>query len=167
MAYRNKTYICFDADNDMNYYRLMQAWKQNDYTDFDLYNAHELNVVNSWDSDDTIKRKLRERMLNTKVLVVLVGEKTKNLFKFVRWEIELAIDMGLPVIVVNLNKSRKFDNTRCPPILDTELAIHISFNAGILQYALENWPETHQNYKREGKTGPYTYKDSVYLDLGL
>ena len=28
MAYRNKTYVCFDGDKDMHYYRLMCAWKQ-------------------------------------------------------------------------------------------------------------------------------------------
>ena len=27
MGYRNKTYIAFDGDNDMHYYRLMTAWK--------------------------------------------------------------------------------------------------------------------------------------------
>ena len=37
--------------------------------------------------------------------MVLVGEKTKNLYKFVRWEIELAIKLGLPIIVANLNKT--------------------------------------------------------------
>jgi hypothetical protein len=26
MAYRKKTYIVFDGDNDMHYYRLMTAW---------------------------------------------------------------------------------------------------------------------------------------------
>ena len=28
MAYRNKTYICFDGDNDMLYYNLMKAWNK-------------------------------------------------------------------------------------------------------------------------------------------
>ena len=30
MAYHNKVYVSMDADNDLRYYRLMQAWKQND-----------------------------------------------------------------------------------------------------------------------------------------
>ena len=30
MAYRNKTYVCFDADSDIRYYNLMKAWKEND-----------------------------------------------------------------------------------------------------------------------------------------
>ena len=36
MAYRNKTYVAFDADSDIRYYRLMTAWKQSDYSDFNL-----------------------------------------------------------------------------------------------------------------------------------
>jgi hypothetical protein len=33
MAYRNKTYVAFDGDSDIRYYRLMKAWKQNDNTE--------------------------------------------------------------------------------------------------------------------------------------
>jgi hypothetical protein len=38
MAYRNKTYVCFDADNDMRYYTMMKAWKQNENISFDFNN---------------------------------------------------------------------------------------------------------------------------------
>ena len=42
MPYRNKVYVAFDGDRDIHYYRLMKAWKQNDYTDFNFYDAHDL-----------------------------------------------------------------------------------------------------------------------------
>ena len=42
MAYTNKTYVAFDADNDIHYYQLMKAWKQNDNTNFNFYDAHDL-----------------------------------------------------------------------------------------------------------------------------
>ncbi|NBS70289.1 molecular chaperone Tir, partial [bacterium] len=42
MPYRNKTYVCFDGDNDIRYYRLMQAWRDNERFDFNFYNAHDL-----------------------------------------------------------------------------------------------------------------------------
>ena len=47
------------------------------------------------------------------------------------------------------------------------LAIHISFNSKILQYALENWPSSYEQYRREGKNGAYYYNDNVYKKLGL
>ena len=43
MSYKNKVYVSMDADNDLRYYYLMKAWKQNDNTDFNFYDAHDLN----------------------------------------------------------------------------------------------------------------------------
>ena len=167
MAYRNKVYVCFDGDNDIHYYRLMQAWHQSDHTQFTLYNAHDLNTARESSQEASIKRQLRERLLNSKVLVVLIGQNTRYLYKFVRWEIEQAMSIGLPIIAVNLNNLRQQDTDRCPPIIKDELVIHISFRAAILQYALENWPAEHVRFKQEGKTGPYYYASAVYERLGI
>lgn len=168
MAYRNKTYVAFDGDNDMHYYRLMQAWHQNDGMDFDFYNAHDLNYACDSSMEQSIKRQLRERLLNSKVFVLLVGERTRYLTKFVQWEIEQALAMELPIICVNLNGLREMDNDRCPPVLKDKLAVHISFNAAMMQNALENWPASHESYRgsRE-KISPYFYKAEVYQRLGL
>lgn len=167
MAYRNKTYIAFDADSDILYYRLMTAWKQKDNTDFNFYNAHE--IINIWklSSEETIKKNLRERMSNSKMFVLLVGEKTKFLYKYVRWEIELAIKLDLPIIVININGKRSIDMDRCPYLLKEKLALHISFNSKIMQLALENWGDLYKIYKLEGKTGPFYYNEDTYKQLGL
>jgi hypothetical protein len=165
MAYRNKTYVCFDGDNDIKYYNLMKAWKQNDNTEFNFYDAHDINNALDTSKEETIKVKLRERMNNSKVIVVLVGEHTKNLYKFVRWEIETAISMNLPIIVVNLNGLKEMDSEKCPPILKNTLAIHIPFGCKIMQYALENWPDEHYLYQKNNKCGAYYYKDNVYEKL--
>lgn len=167
MAYRNKTYIAFDADSDIRYYRLMQAWKQNDNTDFEFANAHDYNSIRPTSGEESIKRALRERMLNSKVLIVLVGEKTRYQNTYVRWEIEQAMKMGLPIIVVNLDGKRSRDETRCPLILREDLAIHVSFNRAIIQYALEHWPSSHATHLQKGEKNPYYYQDSVYTSLGL
>ena len=108
MAYRNKVYVSMDADNDLRYYYLMKAWKQNDYSSFNFYDAHDIN--NIYDkSEASIKAGLQERFRNTKVFVLLVGEHTKYLYKYVRWEIEQAIKREIPCIVVNLNGKRSLD----------------------------------------------------------
>ncbi len=167
MAYRNKIYIAFDADSDIHYYRLMQAWKQNDSTDFDFNNAHDHNTIRAWSSEDSIKAALRERLKNSKILILLVGEKTKFQNTYVRWEIEQAIKQGLPIITINLNGKRSIDESRCPLILRDKLAVHVTFNRSIIQYALENWPSSHEQYSGDGKSEAYHYKDSVYEKLGL
>lgn len=167
MSYRNKTYVCFDGDNDIHYYRLMCAWKQNDGIDFNFYNAHDLNNAKDTSTEETIKRKLRERLNNSKVFVVLIGEKTRYLQKFVRWEMEQALSMDLPIIGINLNGLRSLDAERCPPVIREQLAVYICFNAAIMQFALENWPESHMRYKKIEESGAYYYKDEIYKKLKL
>lgn len=166
MAYRNKVYVAMDADNDLFYYRLMCAWKQNDNTSFYFYDAHDLNTILD-KSEESIKRGLQERLRNTKVFVLLVGEHTKYKYKFVRWEIEQAIKRKIPCIVVNLNGKRCLDSERCPALIREHLAVHISFNAKILQHALENWPMYCQGLAEKGETGAYYYSEDVYKKLGL
>jgi hypothetical protein len=164
MAYRNKTYVCFDADTDIRYYRLMTAWKENDNIEFNFHNAHEINNVRDGSSEATIKAKLRERLKDTKVLVVLIGENTKNLYKYVRWEIEYAIENNIPIVAVNLNGSKSQDSL-CPPILKNELAMYINFGQKIMNHALNGWTVQHFTEKKNGNTGPFYYPDSVYNSL--
>lgn len=167
MAYRNKTYVCFDGDNDMWAYAYMKGWKQNDNSEFDFYDAHDINSARDTSTEESIKRQLKERMNNSKIIVILVGESTRYLYKFVRWEIEVALNMGLPIIVVNLNNKRSIDNNNCPPIIRDKLSIHIPYKAKIMQYALENWPSSHEAHLKNGESGAYHYKDSVYQSLDL
>ena len=155
-----------DADNDLHYYFLMKAWKQNDHTSFNFYDAHDINTILD-KSEESIKKGLQERFRNTKIFVLLVGKHTRYLYKYVRWEIQEAIKRGLPCIVVNLNGKRSMDSQRCPAIIRDELAVHVSYNAKILQYALENWPQFYKKAKEEGKTGAYYYSDEIYKQLGL
>lgn len=162
MAYKNKTYVAFDGDTDMHCYNLMKAWKQNDNTEVNFYDAHDINTARDTSTEETIKCRLHERMANSKVFVLLVGEHTKYLYKFVRWEIEEAIRRDLPIIVVNLNGKRQFDKDRCPPILKDKLAVHVDFSPKIMQHALESWPEEFKRLKDEKKIGPRHYKDATY-----
>jgi hypothetical protein len=167
MAYKNKTYVCFDGDTDMSYYRMMQAWSANDNFSFSFYNAHDLNTARDTSQEESIKRQLRERFANSKLLIVLIGEKTRYLRKFVQWEMETALRLGLPIIGVNLNNKRQCDVERCPPTIRDELAVYVPFGAKIIEYAMKQWPDNHYKVKREGKSGSFNYKSEVYSKLGL
>lgn len=166
MAYRNKTYICFDGDTDMHYYRMMQAWKDNDNMNFNFHNAHDLNTARDTSQEESIKRQLRERFANSKLLIVLIGEKTKYLTKFVKWEMEVALRLDLPIIGVNLNKSRQKDD-RCPSTIKDQLVVYVPFAQKIITHAMDNWPAEHAKYRKESKTGAFYYVDSVYDNLGV
>lgn len=108
-------------------------------------------------------------MANSKMFVLLLGEKTKYLTKFVKWEVEHAIYLNLPIIVVNLNGNRNEDSQRMPTWLNNEICICCSCNAKIMQYSLEHWGDYHYQYQADtNKKGKhYSWKDTVYDDLGL
>lgn len=166
MAYRNKTYVCFDGDNDMKHYRLMTAWKASDHSSFNFQNAHDLNTARDTSQEESIKRQLRARFANSKCFIVLIGENTRYLRKFVKWEMEVAIKLGLPIIGVNLDDARG-QTDRCPSAIRDTLAIYVPFRSKIIQHAMDNWPASHLSYIRDGKSGPYYYNESVYSSLGL
>ena len=167
MPYRNKVFVSFDGDNDIHYYRLMQAWKQNDRSAFNFFDAHDINTARDTSTSETIKRRLSERLANTRVVVSLIGEHTRYLYKFVRWELEQAVSRGIPIIGVNLNGTRSHGPDLCPPVLRGELVVYTSFQPVILQYALENWPEEYRRLRSQGVAGPRYYSPDVYRGLGL
>ena len=166
MAYQNKTYIAFDGDNDMHYYRLMTAWNAHDGFSLNFHNAHDLNTARDSSQEESIKRQLRERFANSKLVVVLIGASTKYLTKFVKWELEVALRLGLPIVGVNLNAGRLMDD-HCPPTIRDQLVVYTSFNHNILEHAMDNWPTDFQKLRSAGTTGPHFYNDDVYRRLGL
>ena len=166
MSYRNKTYVIFDGDEDMWAYAFMKGWKTNDNIDFSFHDAHHLRPLTGRASEATVKEALRKRVANAKQVVVLVGAKTKNLHRFVRWEIELAMAKDVPITVVNLNNKRSYDDLRCPPILRGHCAVHVAFKMRIIQFALDGFVPWYVRSGRECDDWRY-YQDSVYRDLGL
>lgn len=164
MAYEKKTYVCFDADNDFHYYKLMTAWKENGKLAFNFHNANELYKNGDRKLEDSLKSRLCDRLQHTQILIVLIGNNPRNLCKYVRWEIEYALAKEIPIIGVNLNNRRKQDRL-CPPVLRNELAIYIPFGQKTIDYALNDWPLSHARHQMEGKSGPFDYKDWVYDQL--
>lgn len=164
MSYRNKTYIAFDGDNDMHYYRIMCAWREHEHIDFNFYNAHDLNSARDSSQEESIKRQLRERMQNAKQFILLVGKRTRYLTKFVKWEVEYARKLDLPVIVSNLNGAKTYDASLCPSwAVDTILStVHISFGKNIIKHALDNFPDWYIINKYKGPT--LDYPASAYKD---
>ena len=161
MAYRNKIYVAFDGDNDMSYYNLLKAWNANENIDFTFYNVHSINTARDSSQETSIKNQLRIRLNTTKVLILLVGEHTRYLYKFVRWELEVALHMNIPIVAVNLNGLRYMDKNRCPPIIQDKFVVHIAFNRKALKYAIDYWPEYYRNHKNSHDGAMY-YPNEIY-----
>lgn len=85
MAYKNKTYLCFDGDTDIHYFYLMKAWKhnQNDFfKDFNFFDAHEINYSRDSSKEESIKAVAR--LTNHGLSPPVVGNLTNPLNNYTR-----------------------------------------------------------------------------------
>jgi MTH538 TIR-like domain (DUF1863) len=161
------TYVIFDGDKDRYAYAFMKGWKVNERVEFDFRDAHDLGSMTGRAQDEAyVKSELRKRMEASKQVIVLVGESTKNLRKFVGWEIDLAVSLGLPIIVVNLNDKRQMDPDRCPVPLRTGYFVHAAYKRAIIKHALENFSSEFAQRDRTA-TGYRYYDDDAYRRVGL
>lgn len=170
MSYRNKTYVAF-ASEDIHNYRLMTAWRANKNIDFDFTNAHDIYEARDTSTPETIKRRLRERLNNTKQVVLLgspaARRKGGDGSSFLAYEIGAIMSLGLPVVVANLDGARRGKSgTNIPaPFADKEyFTMSVSFGPTIIKYALDYYVP---DFNSSEKTGSYCYNESVYENLGL
>lgn len=165
MGHKDTTYVIFDSDNDYWAYARMKGWKTLKNIDFDFKDAHDINRLRDYSNEETVKKKLRERFKYADQIIVIIGEGTKNLYRYVRWELEVALNLGLPIIAVNLNGKKSIDYDLCPPIIRDEYVVHIPFKMRIIKYALDNFPD--EFHSSENQDGARLYNKKVYEDLGI
>lgn len=151
-----RTFVGFSS-TDIQYYRLMLAWKQHKHIDFNFTDCQLATEIRSED-EQYIKSKCRARINMAGKYVMLVGEDTRWKYKYVRWEAEVAIEKGCTIIGVNLNGMWVLDPERCPKIIVEIGAVFVPFRARIIAYALQNYTM--------GDAGWFYYPDSVYRSLG-
>ena len=173
MAYRNKTYVAFASEN-IHTYRLMQAWRQNQHIEFDFYDAHDINTARDSSLDETIRRRLRERLANTKQAIVLLSDeavrKSKISSSFLYYELFVVASLNVPVVFVNLNQMRTIDYARIPAQLAAPYyTVSVSYQPLIIKYALDGYSDAFVANKSasQPRTGPHYYEASTYASLGL
>lgn len=163
----NPTYVMFDGD-DRKYYFIMKAWHEMEGMSFYFDDVHERRDIRSGSEEPAVKRGLRERFSHATRALLLVGEQTRYQYRYVRWEIEVAQERSLPIVVANLNDLRQYDSVHCPPIMRDYYAVHISFQAKIIQYALNHFPgEFITQHDNETLEKQRLYTSDIYTRLGL
>lgn len=151
-----RTFVGFSS-TDIHYYRLMLAWRAHEHIDFDFADCQLATEINS-ENEDYIKRKCRSRINMAGTFISLIGQDTRFKHKYVRWEIEVALEKNCRIICVNLDQARRAVEATCPPILRNIGAIFVPFSPKIVAYALENY--------KMNPNDDYNYIDQVYSDLG-
>lgn len=169
MAYRNGTYVAFHAegktdpaDSDIKYYNLIKGWNVRD-DDFCFVNSHEkTNAVRDSSKKETLRRALIARMNNSKHLLLIIGNTTKDDTDWVPFEIQYAVEeCKIPIIVAYTGYNRILDPSALWPLWPDELLkvvnkptvgiIHIPFKKeaiadAILQFGINNHPATTLNH---------------------
>jgi hypothetical protein len=149
-----RTFVGFSG-TDIHYFRLMQAWKNNEHIDFDFADVQLNREINS-DKEEYIKRICREHINRAGTFIQLIGEDTKWKYKYVRWEAEVAKEKGCRIIGVNLNRRKRIDEL-CPPVIRNIGAIFVPFSPKIIKYTLENF-KMHED-------DDWHWKDNIYQQL--
>lgn len=107
MAYRNGTYIAFHANgktdptaSDIKYYNLIKAWSAKTDDDFSMVNSHEkTSAVLDRSKRETLRARLVTRLNNSKHVVLIIGNTTKEDRDWVPFEISHAVEScSIPII---------------------------------------------------------------------
>ncbi len=151
-----RTFVGFSS-TDIHYYRLMLAWKEHEHIEFNFTNCQLSTEINS-ENEAYIKRKCRERIDMAGTFAVLIGKDTRIKHKYVRWEIEVAIEKGCRIIGINIDGARAIMDSTCPPIIRNIGAVFVPFSPKIVAHALANWQRATKD--------DWHYNSSVYQSLG-
>ena len=127
MAYRNGNYAAFyvdepsreynlhaNATEDFIYYNLLKAWKGADAS-FPFIDSHakNYNVRDDSDWEMTLKPRIRDRIRNSKNIVLFLSSITRS-SRALREEIDFGINVNLlPVIVVYPNFKYESEIINC------------------------------------------------------
>jgi hypothetical protein len=164
VSYRNKTYVAFASEN-IHLYHLMEAWRENEKIDFDFSDAHDLYISRDTSKPETIKRNLRSRMGNAKQIVLIGTPEAKKKGgdgkSFLAYEVDVMMELDLPVVVANHDGDKSVDRNFIPtPLLDAAYyTISVALSPGIIKYALDNYAAA---YSSSDKKGAWCYKQSIY-----
>lgn len=182
MAYRNGTYIAFHADGtnvpvdtDIKYYNLIKAWTAKGDDNFSIINSHEKNAaVRDSSKKETLKARLKNRLSNSKNMVLIIGPTTKNDTDWVPFEIEYAIDKcNIPIIVAYtgynyVRAPEKLSNLWPKALKDridngTASAIHIPYKKNPLKDAIDQFGPN----KKPKNGGLGKYSKEAYKSFGI
>ncbi|EJM69342.1 TIR-like domain-containing protein (DUF1863) [Pseudomonas sp. GM49] len=151
-----RTFVGFSS-TDRHCYELMGAWKKNSRFDFNFADC-QLNMAINSEDEDYIKRKCRERIDMAGTFALLIGKDTRSKHKYVRWEIQVAIEKGCHLIGINLDGSRSLNPDLCPAVMQGVGAVFVPYSPAIIAHALAN--------PTNSERGDYSYSQAIYKALG-
>jgi hypothetical protein len=173
MPYRNGTYIAFHANNttepdesDIRYYNLLKAWHVREEYSFEFVNSHEKTAaVRDTSKRSTLERALRTRLDNSKNMILIIGNTTREDRDWVPFEIRYAVDeCRIPIIATYPGYTSILAPSQLSHLWPSALAsriddrtahvIHIPFRQDPLYHAVNNFD--FNNYPNGEGVGVYS-----------
>ncbi|WP_301109380.1 TIR domain-containing protein [Sporosarcina sp.] len=117
MAYRNGVYVAFDGQgttnptkSDIRYYNLLNSWVSGEH--FSYIDSHQkTRSVRDSSKEETLKRVLRERLSDSKVMLLILSDETNYDRGFLNYEIEQSLDRyKLPLIIAYPDTNTPIEN---------------------------------------------------------
>ncbi len=181
MGYRNGIYVAFNGcgttdptDSDIRYFNMLKAWKENKKIDFSFVDSHQktYRVLDS-STKETLLRRLNERMADSKLMFLIVTDRTIHSSDVVDHEIIRAIDKDkIPIVVAYTGKEiiknvspemkKKLPKSLQSRIGDKECKIlFIPYKLNAVKAAFRDFGV---NNMKDKNNGVYTYKDTDSWD---
>lgn len=183
MAYRNGTYIAFDGLgqtnptlSDFKYYSIMQAWDSHKSIDFKYVDSHEKTyAVRDTSLKSTLESRIRERLSDSKNVVVILSGATRKSDSMLSYEIEQAVDRyQIPLILAYVDYNVVADpsllSSYWPIALssrvsnNTARAIHIPFIKDALLDAISQFSV---NGKTQLSSASVFYSEEAHRSFGV
>jgi len=184
MAYRSGTYVAFHAggttdptapNSDIKYYNLLKGWNASSRHEFRLTDSHEkTSAVRDTSLKATLAARLRERLNNSKNMLLIITRNTIKDRDWVPYEITYAVDTcGIPIIAAYPD----FDIIRKPADLwglwpiclkdrinnNTASVIHIPYRQTVINNAINQFDPSN----RPLGNGLGYYSNEAYRSFGL
>jgi|SRR5690625_2027953 len=101
-----KLFVSYRADEEGNKYKnLLVAWSKNDNGYFDIkFEDTSIGVSINSDDEDYIKRRIREKISESRTVLVLIGKDTHK-SDWVEWEIDKAVELKKKLVAVKIKNS--------------------------------------------------------------
>lgn len=185
MAYRNGTYVAFDGQgttnptqSDMKYYALLKSWNASAGHELHFSNSHEKTYqVRDSSSLETLRRRLMDRMSNSKNMLLILSDETNWDRGVLNFEIEKAVDyFKIPIIVaytgyegiwgVDSELEAKWPKALKERILNnTAKCIHIPFKEKAIMMAISQF-SVHSIGENILTQSRHYYGKEVYIEWG-
>ena len=182
MANRIGTYVAFHAqgkkdptESDIKYYQLLKAWHVREDNAFRFVNSHEKSAaLRGWSTRETVMRRLKERLIGSKNMILIITQTTQLDTDWVPFEIQYAVDTcEIPIIAAYPDYTYIMAPAELEPLWPKALAarianstahvIHVPFRQETLRDAVGQF--SHTNYPKGGGLGYYNRE--TYLKWGF